>query len=134
MLELSPFFRISLMIAVLNDCVKEPRVKAVLAYFSNGFRNMNQNLLMNDVLIPSMPDADLQFAPSREISSSSAVKSASSRILSSSDNFRIRVKGCSKISGPKKVSIQPSRFAGSFSGLLKELAKKIPNISFLFDN
>jgi hypothetical protein len=93
MFVLSPFLGISLIIAVLKFCVRVPRVKAILAYFKSGALNIYQNLFINEVIIPSIPAADLQFAPSKEMSSSSRVSSASSRILSLSDNLRFRVKG-----------------------------------------
>jgi hypothetical protein len=66
-----PFFGISLIIAVLKLRVRRPFAKTHLAYFYKGSRKNSQYRFINFELIPSIPAADLQLAPSRAMSSSS---------------------------------------------------------------
>ncbi len=69
--EARPFFGINFIIAVLKLRVRRPLTKTLLAYLYNGSRKNSQYRLINFELIPSIPAADLQLAPSRAISSSS---------------------------------------------------------------
>jgi hypothetical protein len=65
----SPFFGISLIIAVLKLCVKVPFSKAFDAYLAKGVLKMYQYFLIKAVFKPSMPAADFEFAPSSAVSS-----------------------------------------------------------------
>ena len=59
MSDSSPFFGISRILAVLK--VSQPLAKQQFAYRSSGFLRVDQNLLINLPLRPSMPAADFLF-------------------------------------------------------------------------
>ena len=106
------------MLAVLKVSVRQPLLKQQLAYRRRGLRKTGQNRLINLQLKPSMPAADFLFAFLEASSSSKRVKGDSNFNCSALVKILFLTKGCAKISGPKKDSIQPDRSSGSVGGLL----------------
>jgi hypothetical protein len=121
--QASPFFGISFIIDERKLTVNVPFRNTVLEYLCNGLRNMFQYLVINLVLSPSRPAAEFLFAPSIAESSSPIDRSSSSLAFSSTLSFKEFTSGWFRTSGPRKFSIQLSKFSGSFRSSLKESAK-----------
>ena len=119
----APFLGMSLIIDPLKLFVSDFFRNVSVAYLARGFRNINQKRFIKLVLIPSKPGADLLFAPSKAIPSSSSVKGVSRLFFSSSLSLRFCTRGWAQISFPRKSLMQPSRLSGSVIGFLKEFAK-----------
>ncbi len=115
-----PFLGINLMIDPLKLFVNLLFRNVSETYLVSGVRNRNQNLLINPVLIPSIPGEDPLFAPSKARLNSSSVKGSSKEFFSSSLNVKLRTKGWEQMSSPKNSSMHPSRVSGSSAGLLKD--------------
>ena len=116
MSDSSPFFGISRILAVLK--VSQPLAKQQFAYRSSGFLRVDQNLLINLPLRPSMPAADFLFDFLTASSSSNRVKPDSSFVFSANVKILSRITGWDKIDGLKKFSMQPLKSSGSSGGFV----------------
>ena len=118
MSDSSPFFGISRILAVLKVSLKQPLAKQQFAYRSSGFLRVDQNLLINLPLRPSMPAADFLFDFLTASSSSNRVKPDSSFVFSANVKILSRITGWDKIDGLKKFSMQPLKSSGSSGGFV----------------
>ena len=118
MSDSSPFFGISRILAVLKVSLKQPLVKQQFAYRSSSFLRVDQNLLINLPLRPSMPAADFLFDFLTASSSSNRVKPDSSFVFSANVKILSQITGWDKIDGPKKCSMQPLKSSGSSGGFV----------------
>ena len=116
MSDSSPFFGISRILAVLK--VSQPLAKQQFAYRSSGFLRVDQNLLINLPLGPSMPAADFLFDFLTASSGSNRVKPDSSFVFSANVKILSRITGWDKIDGLKKFSMQPLKSSGSSGGFV----------------
>ena len=120
MSDSSPFFVISRILAFLKVSLKQPLAKQQFAYRSSGFLRLrvDQNLLINLPLRPSMPAADFLFDFLTASSSSNRVKPDSSFVFSANVKILSRITGWDKIDGLKKFSMQPLKSSGSSGGFV----------------